>query len=324
MEKMMGKQIIPFYLCLLLAIISGIQLFGLSVDYVGYQRIFTFVFRERKSTEPFFTILRSANDALFNSSLVPIYFFSAFLSLLMKWHATKSLADSNHLFIFMLYVCSLFFLHEYNQIRVACAVSVFLLMLNDISKGRKVWVFLEFCLAFCFHYSSVFIMSFFIFSKICKTKRSLFLFPFFGFLFAVCSKGFFSSWLRNSIYLFQTTTGFNKSGGMSDFMSPFNIKYLVLLAFFLFYLYFIPIYDKKNMLLAKSMSFGLCFYYWLNPVQLPVISVRLAEYFTSVFVLYFMNASKYIPIKEKKYMLFIPVSIIILYSFATLRTTLLH
>lgn len=77
------------------------------------------------------------------------------------------------------------------------------------------------------------------------------------------------------------------------------------------------------MLLAQSMSFGLCFYYWLNPVQLPVISVRLAEYFTSVFVLYFMNASKYISVKEKRVMLVVPVSVIALYSFATFRTTIL-
>lgn len=324
MEKMMEKHVVPFYLCLSFAIISGIQLFGPSVDYVGYQRIFTFVFGERNPTEPFFTLLRIVNDTLFNSSLVSIYFFSAFLSLLIKWYAIKNLADSNCLIILMLYFCSLFLLHEYNQIRVACAISVFLLMLNDVLKGRNVRVFLEFCLAFCLHYSSAFILLFFIFLKVCKTKRSLFLFPLFGFLFAVCSKGFFSSWLRDSIYLFQNATGFNKSGGMSDFMSPFNMKYLVLLIFFSFYLYFIPLSDKKNMLLAKSMSFGLCFYYWLNPIQLPVISVRLAEYFTSVFVLYFMNASKYIPVKEKRVMLFVPVSVIALYSFATFRTTVLR
>ncbi|MCM1321958.1 MAG: EpsG family protein [Bacteroides sp.] len=292
----------------------------MSADFYGYQKIFSLKFMHREPTEPFFTFLRSINDVLFDSELTSIYFVSAFISLSIKKCAVKKLADGNALFVFILYLFSTFTLHEYNQIRVACSISIFLFMLYDIIRERKVLILLEFCIAFCFHYSAIFILFFLVFIKVFKSKGSLAVLVVFGFFFAVFTSS--AKAIVNFIYLIQDVLGFNKSGNVSDFMSPFNLKYLVLLTAFLLYLYFIPPTDKKNMLLAKSMAFGLCFYYYLNPIHLPVISVRLAEYFTSVFVLFFVNTSKYLPFKEKKIIIAIPVTVILFYGYASAKTSL--
>lgn len=320
MNKLFLKRILPFYFCLLLVVVSGWQLLGQSVDYTGYQRIFQFGFGERNPTEPFFSLLRMINDVLFHSSLIPVYFISAVLALTFKWKAFSYLADNNVLLVFVLNCLAFFLIHEYTQIRASCSIGAFLLVLCNIYQKKKSGIFFWTFVAVCFHYSAAFILFFLIFIKVANTKMKLALLPLFGFCFALFADSAFASSIRNFIYLVESTAGLQKSGNVSGFMSPLNAKYLMLLILFLFYLMFLPKTDKKNMLLAKSMSFGLCFYYWLNPVHLPVISVRMAEFYTSVFVLLFMNASKYLPIKEKRILLLLPVLSVFLYGTATFNT----
>lgn len=323
MSNGFSKKVLPFYLCLVLAMISGFQLLGESVDYQGYQRIFQVLSfqSDREPTEPFFSLLRTFNDVFFDSSLIPVYFISAFLALLLKWKAITRLSDNNDLFVFILQCFAFFLLHEYTQIRAACSIGVFFLLINDLNQGKTRSVFLKYIIAVCFHYSAVLILVFLLYTKVCKSKKAIFLFPFCGFLFSL----FFEqiailSDIRNLIYFIQEIVGINKSGNISSFMSPLNVKYLMLFLAFSFYLIFIPDLDKKNILLAKTMSFGLCAYYWLNPLHLPVISVRLAEFYTSIFVIFFMNTTKYICIKEKQGLISLPVLISVFYSFATART----
>lgn len=140
---------------------------------------------------------------------------------------------------------------------------------------------------------------------------------------ALLSKSLFGSNVRDFIYAAQAMIGLNKSGNVSDFMSPLNAKYLILLISFVINAFVTPKTDSVNTVLMKVMAFGLCFYYWLLPINLPVISVRLAEFYTSVFVLYFFLNVRNFKFKEKKIIQLYDMVVVLLYSIASIRTSIL-
>lgn len=323
-QKELNKESFGLFLIFLFAFFTAFQFFGKSNDYIGYYYIFVRPEKGnvRDKTEPFFMLLRLFNDVLFNSALFPVYLVSALIALNLKWKAVKKLATSHAVIVFFVETLCFFWIHEYTQIRAACAIGIFLFSLTDlINKNYRKYI-VKAVVALLFHYSSFTMFVFYYFVRFCKTKKSVMLFPVCGFLFAVLVSQVLGSQLREMIYVIERLSGLNKSGTVSDFMSPFNAKYLMILVGFLLCAFFVREDDVRNFTLCKAVSFGLCIYYWLNPAGLPVISVRLAEFYTSAFVLCFFNCARFIPIKEKAVAYMLPACCSALYALASIRTAI--
>jgi hypothetical protein len=315
-----NSYIVPFYYCLILSVFSAIQLFGLSNDYYGYLQIFGKLTEKRNSVEPAFIIMRGINDFIFHSSLISIFFISAFGALLLKVYAIKRLVESYDIIILLYYFITFYWLHEYTQIRVAVAIGIYfnaVFALND-NKIFKYCIYA--CAATLFHYSAATMIFFLFFIKIFNTKQKCLLIVAIGFVFAIIASKVIGSYFRDIIYQLQMITGLNKSGSESDFMSVFNLKYLALLFAFFLLSFFLEPLNRRDLLLFQSFAFGLCFYYYLNPINLPVISVRLAEFYTSVFIIFLPNVMLK-TFKEERFSLFLATIFILFYSYATLKTT---
>lgn len=312
------------YFCLLMILAAVCQRFGWSNDYVGYKKIFTFEYGQRReSVEPFFRLLRYINDIYFSSALLPIYVFTALFSFCVKWRAFCFITGKRPYLIFFCHTLCFFWILEYTQIRASCAIAIFLCSIPDLANGKASRFLAKAVLATLFHYSAFLMLFFFIYMKIFKSKKWYVLLPVVGLMFAVLCNAMFGTRLREVMYLVESALGLRKSGNISDFMSPFNSKYLMLLVMFLINAAATPRSDAVNTVMMKSMSFGLCFYYWLNPLWLPVISVRLAEFYTSVFVLYFFLNIRNFRLKEKNVCRICVLVVAALYSVASIKTAIL-
>ena len=127
--------------------------------------------------------------------------------------------------------------------------------------------------------------------------------------------------LANLIYMIQEFIGLNKSGNVSDFIKPYNLKYLTSLLFLFLTYKILPEDNKREIVLFRIYSFGLCCFYYILPAQLPVIAVRLAEYYTPAFFIVFTNCANN-QNGYKRYCLFFLLMIYtILYCYAALKTT---
>ena len=312
-------SIIIFY-SFILAIVSGFQIFGKNPDYVGYEQIFGEGFN-RENTEPIFNLFRYINDDLFDSSLISVFFLFSFFSLHCKAIVIYKLTENIACFLFSLfyYFITFFLIHEYTQIRAASAIAIYFLALLDLKNGKIFRFYIKAVVAVLFHYSSIFMLIFPFFIRIFSTRKRLLMVTIVGIIFAFVCDVFFGKKLQTYIIFLENILGFNKSGNISDFIKPWNLKYAALTLICILILLLIN-FDRKNFILMQSCVFGICFFYYLNPIHLPVISVRLAEFYTSVVVILFINAMQLLHIKEKTILeIFIGV-FFVLYSKATLNT----
>jgi lipid-A-disaccharide synthase-like uncharacterized protein len=214
-------------------------------------------------------------------------------------------------------------LHDYVQIRASLAIAIFFWSLRDIAEKNTSHFFIKACIAICCHYSAIAMLPFYFFCKIFNNKKVLLVTVICGFFFAiiVATKSGFIKKIADLIYAAQIATGINKSGPESEWLSPFNFKYLAMLGLFVFLYHTIKKNDKIDMLLYQSFAFGLCFFYYLNSLRLSVVSVRFAEFYTCVFIIILANNWKKIRIKEKAIIFCFCLVFVLFYSYATLKTT---
>ena len=314
---------IILFAALMVAVVA-FQCLGYSNDYYGYIKIFLSKNGEKRvAVEPFFYLLRYFNDVFFPSTLTFIFCFTSCFSFYFKYKAISAICKSYCDIIFICYIFSFFLIHEYTQIRVSCALAVFFLSLNDLIKNRNREYFVKVAIAICFHYSSILMVVFYLYIKMIRSRLLLILFPVFGFIFSFASSTLLGEQLRSVVYIIETASGLSKSGNVSDFMSPFNLKYLMLLVTFILHALKTCKLDTKNIILLQSVSFGLCCYYWLLPTNLPVIAVRFAEFYTCVFVIYYFSNL----ISFKKYnkgaVFILNIVVVSLYFASSLRTAIL-
>lgn len=319
-KKKLGIINVIIFYSVILAIVSGFQIFGKNPDYNVYEQIFG-NYIERPSMEPVFSLFRYVNDKLFDSSLISVFFLFSFFSIQIKSIVIYKLAENTICFLFSLsyYFITFFLIHEYTQIRAACAIAVYFLSLLDLKNDRIFRFYVKAAVAVLFHYSAILMFIFPFFINFFYTRKRLLIVMLVGIVFAFICDTLLGQRLQNYIFFIEKILYFNKLGNVSDFMKPWNLKYAVLTLVCLSILLLIDL-DRNNLILMQSCVFGICFFYYLNPVHLPVISVRLAEFYTSVVVVLFVNAIWYIRIKEKTILLLFIGIFFILYSKATLNT----
>lgn len=320
-KKYFNPIALQFYYILFFALIAGLQILGKGADYFAYVEIFQYG-RNRHQLEPFFAIFRSMNDVLFSSSIFIAYFIIDILSLSLKVWAIRKLANSysNYLYALFFYLLSFFLLHEYVQIRASLAIGIYFVSLVSLKNNKKIQYFLLCLIALMVHYSAIVMIFFFFFQKISRNKKFYVSMVIMGFFFAIfAQKTTLGNKMQEIVYFLQNTTGVNKSGTVNDFLSVFNLKYLAFLVMYLLYAKYLNKNDG-DMILFKSISLGLCFFYWLLPLRLPVISVRFAEYYISICCVFFANNMTNFPIKDKKINVFIIFVFLSFYLYATLKT----
>lgn len=318
--KKIAERFLIAVLILTAGIVSAGRYLGIGADYDGYVDIFVQKGFVRDSVEPAYRVLRYINDWLFGGQVAFIYFASTLTALYLKMRALGNLSF-HPVLILCFYFLSFFFIHEYTQIRAAVAIGVFLCSIKDINRGNPTHYFYKVVIATLFHYSAIIMVFCWIYVRLANTKKKCVLITIIGLLFSIFVNSF--STLAEYIYLIQATVGLNKSGAESDFMSSWNAKYLMLLSLFIYISIVVKREDVRNFTLYQIFSFSLCCYYYLLPAQLPVISVRLAEFYAVVFIILLVNIAfdkKYCT-KQKKYMILtIALTVSILYGYAAMKT----
>lgn len=311
------------FICFLLfmAFFSAIRFFGEGPDYSEYERLFIYNNYSRDSLEPAYEVIRKINDIISPNSIFWVFFFSALTAMILKIKAF-SLITKHPIRATIYCLLSLFFIHEYTQIRAAVAIGIFLLSISDIYANRPKRYFFKMCIAVCFHYSAIMMLPCWIYIHFFKKNKYYLIIPVIGFIIALLFGK--NEELMRLIFIVEDMLGLNKSGNVSDFIKPYNLKYLVSL-FGLYIIYrILPENDKKNTYLFRIYSFGLCCFYFILPAQLPVMAVRFAEFYTPVLFIVVINCYYYIYDKTKR---FIYISYfhgyILLYLYASLNTTLL-
>ena len=320
-----AKKIREYYLIFLLLFIAGVisagRLLGIGADYNGYRELFTHEGFKRDSIEPAYRFLRYLNDYLFDGHVAPIYFISVITALSLKIRAFRSLSSHWNVVLF-LYFLSFFFVHEYTQIRAAVAIGIFLCSIKDINENRSFCFFIKMLIATLFHYSAMIMLFCWIYTRMARSIKFCVVVTLTGVVFSIFFVEFASN-LTKYVYLLQDLIGLNKSGGESDFMSPWNLKYATLLFLFLLVSTLIKKEDSLNFTLYMIFSFGVCCYYYLLPLQLPVISVGFAEFYSVVYVILMVNMAynkDYCTVKRGYLLLFISFGVTVLYGYAAMKT----
>lgn len=306
---------------LIMAFFSAIRFFGDGPDYYEYKRLFLYDITSRGSLEPAYEVIRKINDIISPESVFWVFLFSALAAMILKIKAfTKITKYPIRVTIYCL--LSLYFIHEYTQIRAAVSIGIFLLSIRDIYSNRPKRYFFKMILASCFHYSAIMMLPCWIYIHLFKKKKYYIITPIIGFFIALIFGA--NKELMRLIFIVEEFLDLNKSGNVSDFIKPYNLKYLISL-FTLYIIYrIVPENDKKNIYLFRIYSFALCCFYFILPAQLPVMAVRFAEFYTPVLFIVYINCYYYIHTKTKRflYITFLH-GYVLLYLYASLNTTLL-
>lgn len=119
-------------------------------------------------------------------------------------------------------------------------------------------------IATLFHYSAMIMLFCWIYTRMARSIKFCVVVTLTGVVFSIFFVEFASN-LTKYVYLLQDLIGLNKSGGESDFMSPWNLNMQTLLFLFLLVFNIDKKEDSSNLSLYKIFSFGLLLLLLLAP-----------------------------------------------------------
>ncbi|WP_296664928.1 EpsG family protein [Treponema sp. UBA753] len=309
---------------LFFAIFSAFRVFGLGVDYKGYLEIFY----GNAPIEPVFTLLKSFNQIINKSgkSLVFIYFLCAFIGLYLK--GSFYAQYSNNFFISILfYIFTIYFLHEYTQIRAAIALGICYLSVKEINRRQfKRFVF-RILVAMSFHYSAILMFPVYFYCHFFRKQKRYIQFLWITFVASV----FFSNFLHGqSLFIFLGSNLYSKLffleklGALQnmDGFSIFNICYfLILIMNTIFYFLYKGFPDKNyDFTIFQLSSLSAIMFYCFFNLGFHVVTFRFSEFFIPYF---FIVIPKIISrFKEKIFLMPFVVLILAYYTRTVLRAVL--
>ncbi len=297
------------------AIFSASRAFGTGADYGGYLEIFY----GEANTEPAFRLLKIINK-FFNKGTVTlafIYFICAFTGLYLKGTFYKRYSNNFSLSI-LFYISTIFFLHEYTQIRAAIGLGICYLSVDEINKRQFKRFAIRILFAMCFHYSSVIMFFVYFYCNLFKNPKRYLQILWISFIGCLLLNKFLHG---ESLLIFLGTKFYfsffflGKLGAlqnMSEF-SVFNICYLgILILTTIYYQLFKGFSSKKS---NDFTIFQLCslssimFYSFFN-FGFPVVTFRLSEFFIPfLFIVIPKIVSKF----KEKFFLFPFIGVILFY-----------
>lgn len=309
---------------LFLSLFSAFRIFGTGVDYVGYLGIFY----GNKSTEPMFRLLKIINNFVNEGTvtLVFIYFFCAFIGLYLK--GVFYAQYSNNFFISILfYIFTIYFLHEYTQIRAAIGLGICYLSVKEINKREFTKFAIKILFAMCFHYSSVIMFAVYFYCNFFKKPKRYFQILWITFIASVLLYKFLHG---QSLFIFLGSNLYSKLffleklgalQNMADF-SVFNICYLLILIMnTIFYFLYKGFPDKNyDFTIFQLSSLSVIIFYCLFNLGFNVVTFRLSEFFIPfVFIVIPKIISRF---KEKIFLMPFAVLVLAYYARAFLKAVL--
>lgn len=284
--------IIPFALFGFL--LSVTHFFGASPDYIDYEGFFSlvridgFYDFERIRFEPGFSVASILLTELFSSDTL-IYSLFVLFAMLLKGFAITKLSASKNIFLFVavFYFFRYFSLHEYTQLRVACATSLTLFGFSLLATGenRRAGI-LGISAATLFHYSSITIFPAIIgayFVKYDKAVKPLqvILLGFGAFLFI----SFVSEFILNFASNFFEIVNVYQDIRVSD-IAPNRFAVQLLIDWFLI---FISLFNWESLSLSMKRVLvielvGMAIFY--GSTETAVVAHRVREFYSVLWVVF--------------------------------------
>lgn len=241
--------IVSFIIVLILIYVAGFRTEGL--DYKNYKNGFEW----NSFREPFFRLLVTSLHHISGSFRLFLILIATLTVLLTYSFFLKNEYDYYWL-VLLIFVSNYYFLHDYIQIRIGLACSIFLYQLSYLNKGDKKKAFCLWLLSCCCHFSMVIaFISFFISKKRISNTEECFIFLLFIFCFLFALKGL------SVVSLFGYIPGVNTyyklymsamENGEGTAIKIYNPIYL--LRYFVFFLCIL----KRNVLEKQALN---CSYY---------------------------------------------------------------
>lgn len=306
------------------AIFSSFRFFGTGMDFVGYLSIFY----GDEPTEPAFQLLKIFNNFLNPNaqSLRFIYFTCAFIGLWLKGSFFKKYSN-NFIFSISLYLPTIYFLHEYTQIRAAIGVGICFLSVAEINKRDFKNFAIRILFAMLFHYSAVLMFPVYFYCHFFKNQKRYLQFLWISFIASVFLYNFLHG---QSLLIFLGSNFYSKLfflkklgalQNMEDF-SVFNICYLLILIMNSIFYFLYKGFPNKNydftVFQLSSLS-AIMFYCFFN-LGFQVVTFRFSEFFIPfIFIVIPKIISRF---KEKIFLMPIVVLILAYYSRTFIKAVL--
>lgn len=274
-----------FIISLVFALISAFRVFGTGVDYKGYIDIFY----GTETTEPAFRLLKSFNFYINENSgakpLVFVYFICAFVGLYLKG-IFYSRYSNNFILSVFLYICTIYFLHEYTQIRAAIGLGICYLSIDEINRHQFKRFSVRIFFAMCFHYSAILMFPVYFYCHFFKKQKRYIQILWTSFLasvllFKLLHGQSFLIYLGATFYSDLSFLG--KLGALQNMngFSVFNICYLLILVLNTVYYFIYKGFPNKNCdftIFQLSSLSAIMFYCFFN-LGFPVVTFRFSEFF---------------------------------------------
>lgn len=269
-------------LVVVFALFSSFRLFGLGPDYDGYLAIFY----GDESTEPAFRLLKIINNYLNpdEKTLKFIYFFCAFIGLFLKGIFFKRYSN-NFILSILLYLSTIYFLHEYTQIRAAIGLGICFLSVEEINNRDFKKFVVRILFAMLFHYSCVIMFFVYFYCNFFKKQKTYLKILWISFFVCILLRILFHG--QNLIEIlgnnFFSVLFFARKMGpqtMGDF-SVFNVGYLLSMILNTIYFFVYRGFKEKNFdfRIFQLSSLSSIIFYGLYNLGFQVVVFRLSEFF---------------------------------------------
>lgn len=266
----------------LFAVFSSARFFGRGADYNGYLAIFY----GDDSTEPAFRLLKSVNAFITGGAetLAFVYFVASFVGLWLKGALYKRYSCGFLLSVF-LYVSTVYFLHEYTQIRAAVALGICYLSVEEINKGRFPRFAVRILFAMCFHYSSVVMFAVYFYCHLFKKPKRYIQFLWLSFIGCIALYAFLDGESLCGYFgaaFYERFFSLGKQGHISvDALPVFNIGYIFISVASTIYYVTYKGFRRKNIdfTIFQLATLSPIMYFLLSNVGFPVIAYRFSEFF---------------------------------------------
>lgn len=275
-----------FVFAIFLSYAASSRLFGIGPDYLAYVTIFG---ENTEKTEPAFMLLRRINQFFFKNNINVLFFAVAYIALILKLQFYMRYSK-NHMLSIFIYCFTIFFLHEYTQIRAALATGICFLTFDDI-KNRNFKKFLpKILFAILFHYSSVLMIFAYFYCGIFKRPRTylrlLWLMFILGTIISILLRGqTLFSLIVPPDFLFLCNVGDLKSINDCNWYNMFYL--LILFGNTLYYKLYNGFKNSssKDILVYKLSILSPLLYYFCMNFGFHVLTYRFSEFFVPYFFL---------------------------------------
>lgn len=271
------KLFISFFILCSLIYAAGFRTGGF--DYENYKNGFAW----NSFREPVFkglvTVLHNVN-----APFVSFLLISATFTVLITYSYLLKCEKDVYWISLLIFVSNYYIQHDYIQIRIGLACSIFLFQLFFLCKGNKRKAFILWLIACCCHFSMVIaVVTFFINNKRITKLESYIIFLIFGICFALGLKGF------SLVSLAEYIPGINRyyklymaavEKGDGAIIKVYNPLYLVRYAVFFLCLIKRDLLEKRNFHIYYYLKIYLCgILFFLLFTGIPAFAFRGSEIF---------------------------------------------